>query len=89
MDHAMTSNEGDAKVHLLRILFEHFCHLRNHLQSLLLSDALIWIHDVFVKNPSAIRPIVNNAKKLQHFSTIFLIIEDLKQVCICLDYFSF
>ena len=48
MDHAMTSNKENSKVHLFWILFEYFCHLCHHLQCLLLRNTLIWIFDVFI-----------------------------------------
>ena len=74
MYHPMTSDKKDSEVHFCRILLENLCHLRHHLQCLLLCDALIWIHDAFIQDPSIIRSVVGNAKKFQYRSTIFLII---------------
>ena len=48
MDHAMTSNKENSKVHLLRILFEDLRHFRHHLQCLFFCDTLIRIFDVFI-----------------------------------------
>ena len=77
MYHPMTSDKKDSEVHFCRILLENLCHLRHHLQCLLLCDALIWIHYAFIQNPSIIRSVVGNSKEFQCGFTIPFIIDDL------------
>ena len=75
-------------MYLLRILFENFCQFHNHLLGLFLSDALIWVLNIFVQNPGVIRSAIVYAEKFQHRLTILIIIQDLQQICVCLNNFA-
>ena len=84
MDHTMTSNKDDASELFFRVLSEHFKHFANHLIGLLLSDALVGVLYVLVKNPFVVRAVIIDVEEFECCHSIIEIVEHLRQVCISL-----